>query len=131
MKRRLLRCKMTAANIKNNMNIELLRNFCTTLPFVTEDIKWGNDLCFSIGNKMFCAAPLSSPFSVSFKVKDGEFDELCNVLGIMPAPYVARYKWVLVTDVKIFSKKDWEHYIKQSYELVKSKLTKKALSQLK
>ena len=113
------------------MNIELFRNFCNTLPSVTEDIKWGNDLCFSIGHKMFCAAPLTTPLSVSFKVKDEEFDELCNLPGIMPAPYVARYKWVLVTDVKRFSKKEWKHYIKQSYELVKSKLPKKILSQLK
>ena len=113
------------------MNIELLRDFCNNLSSVTEDIKWGNDLCFSICNKMFCAAPLTAPFSVSLKVTDEEFEELCNLPGIMPAPYVAKYKWILITDVNRFSKKDWEHYIKQSYELVKSKLTKKALSQLK
>jgi len=43
----------------------------------------------------------------------------------MPAPYMARAKWVLVNDASKLSRKEWETYIKQSYELVKAKLTKK------
>src|SRR5687767_2287991 len=113
------------------MDIESLQKFCKSLPSVTEDIKWGNDLCFSIGNKMFCVADLQTPTSVSFKVKDEEFDELSSGPGIEPAPYVARYKWVLVTDLNRLSKKEWEHYIRQSYDLVKSKLPKKILKDLK
>ena len=27
--------------------------FCRNLPHATQDTKWGNDLCFSIGGKMF------------------------------------------------------------------------------
>ena len=27
--------------------------FCRSLPHVTEDVKWGNDLVFSVGKKMF------------------------------------------------------------------------------
>lgn len=112
------------------MNIELIRDFCKKLPFVTEDIKWGNDLCFCIGKKMLCTAPLTTPFSISFKVKDEEFDELTSSFGIVPAPYAARYKWILVTDVDRFSNNDGEKYIEQSYKLVKSKLPKKKLKQL-
>jgi len=112
------------------MNIETLQKFCKSLPHVTEDIKWGNDLCFSVGKKMFCVAGLQPPLSVSFKVKDDEFDEMSTREGIEPAPYVARYKWVLVTQPKKLSKKEWEHYIMQSYELVKSKLPKKILKEL-
>ena len=112
------------------MDIEVLRSFCNSLPSVTEDVKWGNDLCFSIGNKMFCVASLSGLFSFSFKVKDDEFDELSNSPGIIPAPYVARYKWVLANDVNRFSDELWKQYIQQSYELVKSKLPKKTLDKL-
>jgi predicted DNA-binding protein (MmcQ/YjbR family) len=36
------------------MNIEELREFCIRLPAVTEDIKWGDNLVLSVGNKMFC-----------------------------------------------------------------------------
>ena len=104
------------------MDIEKLRDFCTSLPHVTEDIKWGNDLCFSIGAKMFCVAGMKTPLSVSFKVKDEEFEEMCARTGIEPAPYVARYKWVLVSEHAGLSEKDWKHYIRQSYELVKEKL---------
>ena len=111
------------------MNIDKLREYCLSLPAVTEDVKWGHDLCFSIAGKMFCVASLEGPLSVSFKVKDDEFDELSNSPGMRPAPYVARYKWVLVEEVNALSRKEWEHYIKQSYDLVRSKLPKKLARQ--
>ena len=104
------------------MNIEIIRNICNGLPSVTEDIKWGNDLCFMISAKMFCVAPMSKPLNVSLKVTDEEFGELINRPGIIAAPYVARYKWILVEDVNVFNHQQWEHYITQSYNLVKSKL---------
>jgi predicted DNA-binding protein (MmcQ/YjbR family) len=109
------------------MNIEDLRAICKKLPHVTEDIKWGNDLCFCIAEKMFCVTGLTGPMQVSFKVKDEEFDELSTSRDIIPAPYVARYKWVLVQNPERLTKKQWEHYIRQSYELVKAKLPKKDL----
>lgn len=104
------------------MNIEELRKICKKLPHVTEDIKWGNDLCFCIAEKMFCVTGLAGPLQVSLKVKDEEFEELSNSKDIIPAPYVARYKWILVQHPNRFSKKEWEYYIRQSYELVKAKL---------
>lgn len=112
------------------MNVDSLRSLCTSLPHVTEDIKWGNDLCFSIGGKMFCVTGMSIPLMVSFKVSDEEFDELNNLPGIKPAPYVARYKWILIEDESVLSKTKWEFYNRQSYTLVKSKLPKKLLTQL-
>ena len=96
---------------------------------MTEDIKWGHDLCFSVANKMFCVASLEGPLSISFKVKDDEFDELSSSAGIRPAPYVARYKWVLVEELGSLNRKEWEHYIKQSYDLVRAKLPKKVARQ--
>jgi predicted DNA-binding protein (MmcQ/YjbR family) len=112
------------------MNVDFLRKICLSLPAVTEDIKRGNDLIFSVGEKMFCGASLDAPFKCSFKVKDEEFEELSNTDGFVPAPYMARAKWVLVTNPSKLSKKEWEQYIKQSYELVKKKLTKKVREQL-
>jgi predicted DNA-binding protein (MmcQ/YjbR family) len=113
------------------MNIETLQKICLSLPAVTEDIKWGNDLVFSVGGKMFCVAGLEPPFKSSFKVEDEEFEALCNREGFSPAPYMARAKWVLVGPDAGLSKKEWESFIKQSYELVKSKLTKKVRKELK
>jgi predicted DNA-binding protein (MmcQ/YjbR family) len=112
------------------MDIETIRNICKALPAVTEDIKWGNDLCFMIAGKMFCVTPMDNPLRVSIKVTDEEFGELTNLAGIVPAPYVARYKWIFVEDPSVFNDKKWEYYIAQSYNLVKAKLSKKELSKL-
>ena len=86
---------------------------------------------FFIGDKIFCAAQLTTPLLISFKVKDEEFDELSSSIGVLPAPYAARYKWILVTDLNKFSKKEWEYYTRQSYDLVKSKLPKKFFESIK
>jgi predicted DNA-binding protein (MmcQ/YjbR family) len=112
------------------MDIEMLRNICNRLPAVTEDIKWGSDLCFCIGGKMFCVTGLSGPLQVSLKVRDEQFDVLTAKTAILPAPYLARHKWILIKDANAFSKKEWKEYIAQSYELTKNKLPKKVLREL-
>jgi predicted DNA-binding protein (MmcQ/YjbR family) len=108
------------------MEIEDIQDICKKLSGVTEDIKWEHDLCFCVGEKMFCVVSLDQkPVSASFKVLDTEFDSMSSRAGFKPAPYVAKYKWVLMDDINRMSKKDWKHYVTQSYELVKSKLPKK------
>ena len=113
------------------MNVEEIQVICKALPYVTEDIKWGHDLVFSIGGKMFCVVGLDqSPTTASFKVKEEEFEEICSRDGFMPAPYVAKYKWVLIDDLQKMNKKDWNQYIRQSYDLVRDKLPSKMKQQL-
>ena len=114
------------------MNIEDIQTFCKNLPATTEDVKWGHDLVFSTGAKMFCVVGLSeSPTTASFKVTDEEFDEICSRKGFKPAPYVAKYKWVHVDDINKMSKTEWKKFLKQSYELMKEKLSAKIKKQLK
>ena len=112
------------------MDIEILRSVCLSLPAVTETVKWSNDLCFCIGEKMFCVSSLEPPHTFSFKVTDAEFDELAGSEGFMPAPYLARAKWVLVTDPSKLSRRDLTNYLQQSYDLVKAKIPKKQLKDL-
>ena len=114
------------------MNIEEIQKICKALPSVTEDIKWGNDLVFSIGGKMFCVVGLNqSPVSASFKVTDDEFDEMSSREGFKPAPYVAKYKWVYTDDIRRMNRRDWKKYLQQSYTLVKNKLPLKIRKELK
>jgi predicted DNA-binding protein (MmcQ/YjbR family) len=113
------------------MNIESLQKFCKSLPAVTEDIKWEKDLCFSVGGKMFCVASTDDPFTFSFKVTDEEFETLSTRPGFMPAPYMARAKWVLVTAPSKMKKKEIENYIAQSYNMIAGKLTRKLRKELK
>jgi predicted DNA-binding protein (MmcQ/YjbR family) len=107
------------------MNIESLRALCLSFPDVTEDIKWGNDLCFLVGEKMFCVTSVSVDEGASFKVCDEEFEEMTSREGIIPAPYLARAKWVYVLDFSRITDAEWQRYVRQSYELVKAKLPKK------
>ena len=109
------------------MDIEILRKICLSLPGATEDIKLEADLCFLIGGKMLCVTGFESGSSVTFKVPDAEFEELISRPGFNPAPYLARARWVQVEDLDQLSQDEWKRFIKQSYELVKSKLPKKML----
>ncbi|NUY79382.1 MmcQ/YjbR family DNA-binding protein [Flavobacterium sp. MAH-1] len=112
-------------------DVEAIRSFCNSLEKVTEDIKWGHDLVFSVGEKMFCVTGLDqTPTSITFKVTDAEFEELTSGEIFKPAPYVARYKWVLLEDANAIAKKELEAYITQSYGLVKDKLPPKIKKQL-
>ena len=113
------------------MNVEDIQAICKKLTAVTEDIKWGNDLVFSIGGKMFCVVGLDqSPATASFKVKEDDFEEMCSRDGFKPAPYLARYKWVWIDSIGRLNKKEWEQYTWQSYKLVQDKLPLKTKRQL-
>src|SRR5882762_276731 len=113
------------------MNIEDIQSICRKMPAVKEDIKWGHDLVFSIGEKMFCVVGLEqSPTTASFKVTDEEFEEMCNRPGFKPAPYVAKYKWVWIENINKMKQAEWKKYLQQSYELVKDKLPAKKRKEL-
>ena len=113
-----------------SMTTDKLRSFCLSLKGATEGIKWEDHLCFMIAEKMFCITGLTDSSNVSFKVSDEEFEELCEREGIIPAPYMARNKWVAVVKRNALKPKEWEHYLRQSYELIKSKLPKKVQKEI-
>lgn len=112
------------------MDLETLRSLCLQLPAVTEDIKWEKDLCFLIGGKMFCVTGLEQAFSASFKVSEEDFGRLTALPGIVPAPYLARYSWVLAENGHCLSHQEWEQAITQAYQLVRDKLPAKTRKQL-
>jgi len=114
------------------MNIEQLRDFCLSLPGSTEDIKWGADLCFCVGSKMFCVTGADSiAGGLSLKCTPEKFDELIEREGIDPAAYVGRYKWVRIADLEAVTTAELKSLVEQSYQLVFDKLppkVKKALA---
>jgi len=112
------------------MTLALIRELASKLPSATEDVKWGNDLCFCVAKKMFCVMGMEGPVSVSFKVTDEEFAELQERTGFTPAPYMARNKWILVDSSARISKKELSFFIEQSYTLIRSKLPKKVQATL-
>ena len=108
------------------MTIEQLRQFCSELPGVTEDIKWDNDLCFSVGKKMFAVTGIdNADGGVSVKNTPEKFAELTERPGIRPAHYVARYHWVTVEDETAVSSDEMRQLLLESYQLVFDKLPAK------
>ena len=69
-------------------DFEPQRALAATLPGATEDIKWGADLVYSVGGKMFCVFLLDDgrAASCSFKVDDDRFLELTGVPGVISCP---------------------------------------------
>jgi predicted DNA-binding protein (MmcQ/YjbR family) len=114
------------------VNIEQLRTFCLSIPGTTEDIKWGADLCFCVGAKMFCVTGADSiSGGISIKCTPEKFEELIESEGIDPAAYVGRYKWVHITDLDAVAPIELEELITQSYQLVFDKLPPKVKKTIK
>ena len=114
------------------MNIAAIRKYCASLPHATGDIKWGADHVYSIGAKMFCVSydDGKGTANVSFKVDDDLFLQHTDRAGFIPAPYMARNKWVQVQDLKKVADTELKSLIKRSYELVAARLTKKLRAEL-
>ncbi len=112
------------------MNLDSIREYCLSLPHATEGIQWGNDLLFRISGKIFAVIGLEPPNHLAFKCTPEKFDELIEVDGIIPAPYMARNKWVMLEQLDALKDSEINALIKNSYELIFSKLTKKAQTDL-
>ena len=114
------------------IDIDWLRNICLPLPGATEQIQWGNDLLFKVGGKMFAIAPLEpAPVCITFKCSDESFAELTERPKIIPAPYLARAKWVALESPDAMTRGELSELLRTSYELVFAKLPKRAQEELK
>ena len=109
-----------------------LEALCGKWPGVTRDIKWGADLVFSVGAKMFVVTPGdgSEGGRLSFKVADERFLELTDQPDIIPAPYMARAHWISIIEPQRFSTVELSGFILDAYVLVRAKLTKKLQAEL-
>ena len=113
------------------MDIESVRKFCLSLPSVTEDVQWGNDLLFRIGEKMFAVVALEPSHGavLSFKCTPEKFAELVEQAGIFPAPYVARYHWVALERFDALRERELKELLENAYHLILEKLPPKTRAQ--
>ena len=113
------------------MDIDWLRKLCLGFPRVTEQIQWGHDLVFKVGGKMFAVAPLEpAPVCLSFKCSEESFAELTERPGVIPAPYMARAKWVALENHEAIQSAELVDLLRTSYSLVFAKLPRRTQTDL-
>jgi predicted DNA-binding protein (MmcQ/YjbR family) len=106
--------------------VEWIRSVCLALPGATEQVQWGNDLVFKVGAKMFAVTCLEpAPVWLSCKTSPERFAELIERSGIIPAPYLARAKWVALQSDCTMGRNELKALLRDSYNLVVAGLPKK------
>jgi predicted DNA-binding protein (MmcQ/YjbR family) len=104
------------------MTVESVQRFCLSFPHATENLQWGDDLCFKVGGKIFALLNLGAvPPRLMFKCTPERFAELVEQEDIIPAPYLGRYKWVSLERLDVLSWSEIKDLIEQSYGMVAAK----------
>jgi predicted DNA-binding protein (MmcQ/YjbR family) len=111
-------------------SVDAIREFCLEFPEATEKLQWGDDLCFKIRGKIFAIVGLDNP-RMCFKCTPDAFCELIEREDIRPAPYVGRYKWVMLDRLDALPWDELKDLIRQSYEMVAAKAPGKKLGKRK
>jgi predicted DNA-binding protein (MmcQ/YjbR family) len=104
-------------------NVDSIRAYCLSFPDATENLQWEDDLCFKIAGKIFVIFGLDS-LRLCFKCTPDTFAELIEREDIRPAPYVGRYKWVMLDRLDAAGDSELEDLIRQSYDMVASQAPK-------
>jgi predicted DNA-binding protein (MmcQ/YjbR family) len=114
------------------MDNERIREFCLSLPHASESVNWGHHLVFwvgdkAIGGKMFALIHLDDAGTgvVWFHCGAERFQELLEVEGIIPAPYMARAHWVTVERWDVLRQREFEDELRQAHALIYEKLPKR------
>ena len=108
------------------MNVDSLRRFCLLFPHAKDNLQWGETLCFKVRGKLFALVSLDTvPPTLCFKVTTERFAELLEYEGITPAPYLGRYKWVLLERLDVLPAAEVEDLVRQSNELITAKAARR------
>jgi predicted DNA-binding protein (MmcQ/YjbR family) len=106
------------------MNVDSIREYCLAFPGATEKLQWGDALCFKVSEKMFAVLGLDD-VRFTFKCTADSFAELIERENIRPAPYLARYKGVMLDRLDALSAQELKEFVRRSYEMVLAKAPKR------
>lgn len=114
------------------MNAAAIREYCLTLPHVTEVVQWGGHLVLKVGGKMFAVVALEPQDDVvlSFKATPDQFYELQEWPGIVPAPYLARNQWLALERFDVVRDDELKELLATSHRLIYAKLPKRLQEEL-
>jgi predicted DNA-binding protein (MmcQ/YjbR family) len=108
------------------MNTDWVRELCLSFPQTTEQIQWGEVLVFKVAGKIHALTMLQpSKTWLTLKASPENFVELTERPGIIPAPYLARAKWVALETRDALPLEELARLLRQSYDMVVAKLPKK------
>ena len=114
------------------MDVEWVREYCLSLPHTTERVQWQDDLVFKIGGRMYAVLALEPrEHWLSFKCSDEAFAEILEVPGVVPAPYLARAKWVALEIETGLQHERIRELLRQAYDLIFARLPRKAQASLR
>lgn len=104
-----------------------LSDFCRALPGTTEDIKWGDNLIFSVGGRMYAGFEVDDEDEFAFKCDEVDFDRLTTEHGeaIIPAPYAAKSGWVKVMKKGALKDAEARAFLRKAHSLIAACLSKK------
>ena len=101
--------------------------YCRSLKATTHVVQWGDASVWKLGGKVFAICSNwgdGRHAKFSFKCSDLTYAVLTEQPGIIPAPYLARAKWVQVETPAAMSDADLCDYIRTAYDIIAGKLTK-------
>ncbi len=117
------------------MTLDEVRAVCLALPGASEQVQWGSDLVFKVGGskqrKMFAVAATEvAAVKLAFKCSDENFAELIERQNVIPAPYLARAKWVALESWNAIPRRELEALLCESYALVVAGLPKRVREEI-
>ena len=104
------------------MNVDAVRRHCLAFAQAKENLQWGETLCFKVRGKLFALLSLDSvPPSLTLKSTPERFSDLIENEGVIPAPYVGRYKWISLQRLDALPWPEVKELIEHSYTLISQK----------
>lgn len=109
------------------MDIEALRSYCLSFPFVSEALPFGPDtLVFKVGGKIFLLVGIDDYQSINVKVNpDDALIQRETYQGILPGYHMNKKHWNTIMIHSDVSNSVIKSLIKDSYDLVFNGLSKK------
>jgi predicted DNA-binding protein (MmcQ/YjbR family) len=113
------------------MTPEAFHNAALALPGATMTIQWGDDHVYKVGGKMFAVlGGAVGRNGFSLKASDVAFEVLSETERAIPAPYLARAKWLHFADLTAEDEAEVADWLKTAHALIAAKLTRKARAEL-
>ena|SRR5450631_1265534 len=107
------------------MHVDAIRHYCLSFPGAKENLQWEDNLCFKVDGKIFAILGLDSvPQRFCCKCAPEKFEELLEHEDIRAAPYLGRYKWIMLDRLDALPPEELRELIRESYAMVSTKVKK-------